>query len=463
MERIKNGFSLFRPAVFLLLPALLCFLSSFYYKAMQVNFSKQKLKNGIEVWIVPFGELPVTGVKVWMKGGRNNELPGLQGLAGITAQCLDKGYDKLNASQIDGLLAGISSGINVGVSDEATSISSLFLNDKLETGLQVLSGVITRPSFPADEISQITSRMLTYNKPSRMDLMNLANAASNLVVYGKDHPLGRHFFPAQLKKINRDSVLFFHSFYFNPANCKILVSGNIQAATIIPLLEKHFGDWKPKFGSPGNFSYSEKKIKGITRYFIPGKKGSTQSCLRWNFQAPLPGSEYHLPYLWASELFNEMLFEEIRAKEGKTYGINLLYDGENNRGYARVVTQVRTGVTAATVESFDRVLKSFYQSGVTTPKRNASAAKFLSGQSFWETPLDVADAFNLVLYPNPKNRQAQISGINNITAEMLNTVIKKYFNPANYILVICGDPEKLSGELKQIQGIKMLEISDLES
>jgi zinc protease len=422
---------------------------------------KYKLKNGLEIIFLEYGTLPVTSITLYVNTGRKSELPGMQAIAEITANSLLLGNKDYSRIEQDKLIGQTSSGIEARATDNFTVIQGMFSNNTIDEGVHLFSSIVLKPNFPKPEIDFMVGQMINYNKPSKMDIGALAQMYGRYAVYGTGNPLGRHFYPVQLGKINTDSINLFYKFNFTPKNSKLVISGMPDKEKVKQLIEQYFGSWEAAYGEVNGSSYDILPIKKKEYSFV-NKPMASQAYLYWSKKAPDLTSKDVLAFDIACEIFSDILFEEIRAKEGKTYGIGVNYEPQQNNGVYNVGTQVRNEVMFATITSFDRELKKFFEGG-TTQKRLDKAIKRMKGRILsTEDPLSMVSVFNPMVYPDFEKRKMVIAELGKIDLAALNKVIKKYFTPDSYKLVIAGSEKELNEQLNKIVGLQKLDLKVIE-
>lgn len=427
----------------------------------QAAVEEFKLKNGLEVKMIPFGSIPAVSITCFVNVGKKTETPGQQYLSTITSGALALGNEKYNRIQQDNLLSKLGSGINVSTNYNYTEVGMRFLNKDAATAMDLLSSLLLKPTFPADEIKQQVEQTLNYNNPYKMDISAISAMFSDYVLFGTAHPLGRHFYATQLNKVTAAQVSEFYKFNYTPKNTKMILVGNFDHVAMKAMLENMFGNWTAAYGENNGSAYEVQPLNKKEYYFV-NKNRATQASLRWNKKAPEAGSKDVIPFDLANNAFNNILFDEIRAKEGKTYGINSSYNESNNSGFYSVSTQVRNEVAYETTVSFDRVLKQFYETGITQAQLDKAKAALKNDRLAIENPFDLIEFYNPVLYKDLSKRNEYVAAVDAVTIEQVNKIIKKYYTPDAYKLVMVGDQTVLDPQLQKIKDLVKLPVNSIE-
>lgn len=442
----------------------ICLLFNCIHSSAQTDpqtIEEFKLKNGLEVKMIPFGTIPAATMTCFVNVGKKTENPGQQHLATLTASSLLLGNGKYSRVEQDNLISMLATGLNTTCNDNFTEINMRFLNKDAVAALDLFSGILLNPVFPAEDIRQEVEQILNYNNPYKMDISSIAAMYSDYTVFGTAHPLGRHFYATQLNKITSVQVSEFYKFNYTPKNTKILLVGNFDHAQMKVMIEKIFGNWNAAYGENNGAAY---EVQGISKkeYFFINKSRTTQTCLRWNKKAPDAGSKDVLVFKLANDAFNNLLFDEIRAKEGKTYGINSRFNESDNNGIYSVSTQVRNEVAYETTVSFDRVLKQFYEKGVTQEQLDKAKETLKNSRKAIENPFDMIEFYNPILYKDIAKRNEYLKIIDAITIEQVNKAVKKYYTPDSYKLVMVGDQAILEPQLQKIKDLIKLPVTSIE-
>lgn len=326
--------------------------------------------------------------------------------------------------------------------------------------MEIISSMLLHPTFPEREIQDLKEQTLNSYKRSNLDINNLSSMLSGAMVFGEMHPLGRQFSADDFRKITKDKIKEFYQFNYTPKNTKIVISGKPDKEKVKQILEDHFGKWEASLGQNSSALFDTPVISGKSYYFI-NKNKATQAALRWTKNAPKLNSKNALPFKIASTLFNEVLFDEIRGKEGKTYGIYSSYNEASNAEIYTVTTQVRSEVTLSTINSFERVLGAFQEKGMTKEQLASIKKQFKNSYLSIERPGSIASLVNPWLYPNYEKRQAILTSIDEVALKTVNKVIQKYFSPKSYILVIAGDEGQVNEQISKLNGIQKKSLAGL--
>ena len=422
---------------------------------------RYKLKNGLEVIFADYGKLPVTSLSFFVNVGKKSETPGQQGLAELTANSLDLGSERYSRIEEGRFLYRTDGTLSISANENFTLAQAEFLNKDIEKGMDLISSVLLKPLFPEADINEQKGFELSQNKPSKMDIGNLADMYGNYFTYGIANPLGRHYYQAQYSKLTTAQIKEFYNFNYTPGNVKLLVTGNPDHDQMKKLIEQYFGNWTAAYGEVNGSSYDIPPIKKHEYAFIE-KDSAKQACLEWFKKAPAAGSKDVAAFNLANAVFSDHLGKEIREKDGYTYGIYSRYSESQNDEIFRTKTQVRNDVMFATMTAFDKVLNDFYNNGATENELKKFKTMLKTDIESIEEPTSFATLINPWVYRDYSKRQNYLAELDAIDLPTLMKTIKKYFTPDAYKVIIVGDATSLGDQLGKISGLQKLDINVIE-
>jgi zinc protease len=446
----------------LLLPAFLLLISADSTRNPFPEIEKYKLSNGLTVIFADYGQLPVTSFSFFINVGKKSETPGQQGLSSLTANSLTIASEKYPRIEMDRILYRTGGSISSSSNENFTLLSGDFLNKNVETGVDLLASVLLHPAFPEADINEEKNFELSQNKPSKMDIGDLADMYGDYFTYGAEHPLGRHYYEAQYKKITIPQIKEFYSFNYTPGNTILVVSGKPDHAQVKKLIEEKFGTWTAAYGEVNGSSYDIPAMK-TKEYAFVQKDGAMQACLEWYKKAPAAGSKDVPAFLLANAVFSDHLGNEIREKRGYTYGIYSVFRESQNDGIFRAKTQVRNDVMYETIMVFDQVLADFNKNGATENELKKFKTMLKASVLRMEDPSGFASLINPWVYRDYNKRKMYLAEIDAVDIPALNKAIKKYFTVDSYKLVIAGDSTALAGQLAKISGLQKLDLAVIET
>lgn len=156
-----------------------------------------------------------------------------------------------------------------------------------------------------------------------------------------------------------------------------------------------------------------------------------------------------------------ILFKEIREKGGKTYGIRSSYDPGSGSSVFSITTQVRSEEVNNTMVLFDQSLKNFYDKGINQEQLNKAIKSIEKSITGMDNPSSWTSFFNPVVYPNPDTRKNIINQLKLISLEDVNKIIKKYYSPDSYKLIIAGNENEVASLIPQWNSIKKFTAADI--
>lgn len=418
------------------------------------------LKNGLKVFFIKYGKIEAVHVSIVVNSGKKNEVPGQQGYNGITAQMVLKGNKKYSEEEQNDKAYAI--GIEWGTSSDfdETTLSANFLSKDAYLGFDLMSAALLQPLFDKTKIEQDLSQIIDYNNPAKIDITKMARIYTNLSLYGLDNPLGRNIYKAQLKQITPEKIKEFYAFNYTPKNTTILVCGNFNSSVVKGLIESYFGAWQSAYGEVNGVELDLPVVKKREVFFV-NKASATQCALQWTKMAPSVKDKDFLAFEIANLIFNDVLHKEIRENAGKTYSIRSVAGNSRFSNLNYIMCSVRNSEVMNTLDLFDKTLQHFSQANFSKNDFDVQITSFKTEILRMEYPEQVAAFYNPLIYDFITRKNA-LNEINNLKIEDVQKVIKKYFTPDVYKLVIAGDETAVSSQLGKINTMKKYGPADLE-
>jgi predicted Zn-dependent peptidase len=418
------------------------------------------LKNGLKIYFIKYGKIEAMNFSLIINSGKKNETPGQQGYNNLTANLVLQGNKKYSEDDQNDKAFAIGSSLSAGSGYDYTTIESNFLAKDANVAVDLISAAVLQPLFDKEKVNQYISYMVDYNNPTKMDISNIASVFSNLNVYGINNPLGRSIYKKQLQLITPEKLIEFYKFNYTPKNTKIIVCGNFNSTEMKNLIETYFGAWQSSYGEVNSVSLEPPSIKKQEISFV-NRIGATQCALLWTKNAPTIKDKDILAFKIANALFNQALFKEIREIGGKTYSIGSSHITSQFSNLMSIGCSVRSNEALNTINLFDKTLQNFSLANFTQQEFDNEITRYRVSLLSMENPAEVADFYNPLLY-DFEARKNTINELAKLKMEDIQKVIKKYYTPGIYKLVICGDESVVQDQLSKIKNLKKNGPSDIE-
>lgn len=418
------------------------------------------LKNGLKVYLLQYGKIPAVNVKLVLNTGKVNEAPGQQNYSDLVSNAILMGNAKYDVEAQNNKAFTLGSSLNASGTNDNTIMQLDILSKNLDEGLDLMYSAILSPNFPKEKVDLFISQNIDFNSPTKMDIAQLADVFSNCFIFGSENPLGRYFYRTQLQKVTPEIIKEYYDFNFTPKNANLIITGSFDATTIRATIEKYFGSWKSIYGTSSSVSLEYPSIKKREIAFV-NRNGATQCALQWNKIAPAIKDKDALAFSVANDLFNVFLFQEIREKGGKTYSIGSGYKPSKYSNLFSVTCSVRNTELFNTIELFDKTLQTFNANIISNESFKEAINKKLVNLKRMESPGEIASFYNPLTYSFEKRKNIE-NDLKALTVEDVQKVIKKYFTPNIYKLVVAGDETKVAEQLQKIKDYRKLNQLDIE-
>ncbi len=228
------------------------------------NFPKPKiftLKNGIKVLSYENKNIPTISLILEPKVDHMHDSEKLPGLYSFTFDVAKKGTLKHSFKELSDELH--SRAIKLSFNGSA---SLNLLNTELESGLKILTEIITEPKFDEHEIEKVREIKLSQIQSFRDNPQAIANLLVRENIY-KKHPYGKNFLGTQesIEAITKDDIVNFYKNYFTPKGSTLSIVGDFANLNIQEILENTIGQWQgpevPELNYPKIQTVENKEIK----------------------------------------------------------------------------------------------------------------------------------------------------------------------------------------------------------
>jgi predicted Zn-dependent peptidase len=320
--------------------------------------SSHTLQNGLPVRIAPMREVPVVEVVLVIRAGAGADPLERPGLASLTADMLDEGAGGRDTLQLADAVDFLGAELSTGASWDASVIRLHVPVSRMGEALSLMSDVALRPAFGPAELERLRREALTGILQARDQPRRIAALALARAVFGEGHRYGlpldgdaRSVAAFQAPDLRR-----FHAQHYHPESAALMVAGDVDAVTVLPLLERSFGAWPRGRSAPVTLP-APRQLRE-RRVVLVDRPGAAQSVLRLGRVGPPRDTPNHVEIEVMNTLlggsFTSRLNDNLREQHGYSYGAFSGFDYRRVGGVFQAASDVQTSVTA---EALGEVVK----------------------------------------------------------------------------------------------------------
>jgi zinc protease len=346
------------------------------------DITRVELPNGIVILSRANFNSPSVVVNGYIQVGGLFDPDEKLGLADFTASALMRGAEKHSFQEIYDLLesAGANLGVNGGT--HTSSFGGRALAEDLDLLLELLSEVLRRPVFPAEQVERLRAQILTGLAIRAQDTGDMASLTFDQIVYA-GHPYRRpeDGYPETVQAITREDLVAFHRAHFGPRGLVISLVGAVDPQQAVEKVTRVLGDWE----NPAQLNPQPlPPLKGLEelafqRVEIPGKSQA-------DIVMGAAGPPRRNPHFLAASLGNNVLGQfgmmgrigdVVREKSGLAYYASSSLGGGLGPGPWSVSAGVDPANVEKTVELVRQEIARFVNEPVSQEELADSQANFI--------------------------------------------------------------------------------------
>lgn len=244
------------------------------------------------------------------------------GLAEATMDMLNEGAGTRSSAAISAELRRLGASLGSSAGFDGASVSISCLRDTLEPTLDLLTEVLTKPTFPAKEWDLRRSLWLDDIKESRNTPNRIAERVLTHVLWGNRYR-GMEATEASLAKITIKDMKAWHKANLSLTGALVLVGGDVTLADVVPMLESRLGTWVVKAGKIEPQPAAPVAPAKTTVYLVD-KPGSAQSVVRASAYMGAPTdpdyAAFSIGNMAMGGQFASRINMNLRESKGYTYG-----------------------------------------------------------------------------------------------------------------------------------------------
>lgn len=418
---------------------------------------RHRLSNGLEVLVVEQHDLPVVDLQLVIRTGAGADAPAEAGRASMTAELLDEGTATRSALELAEAVDFLGADLETGASWDASSIALHVLRPRLGPALELMADVALRPAFPEPEVKRIRDERLALFLQQQDEPRAMATKAFAAELYGPAHPYGTPVLGTResVGGLDREALARFYRAYYRPNNAFLVAVGDIEASTLLPILERTFGSWEEAPVQPVRLPAPP--ASRPTAVYLVDKPGAAQSEIRVGHLGPARSTADYFPLVVLNTIlggsFTSRLNITLREEKGFTYGAGSRFDFRKGPGPFLASSAVFTGVTDSALVIFVDQIRRIREEPV--PPEELERAKSYLALGLpreLQTTGDIAGhVTEIELYALGDDYLARYTDrVRAVTAVDVARVAREYLHPDRMALVVVGDRAQVEDPIRRL-------------
>lgn len=419
-------------------------------------FQEKTLANGLRVVVIEQHETPSLSLRLLVPAGKVHTPDGKAGLADATAALLREGTASRSSQQIAQAIDSVGGQLTTLATLESGFANVQLTSDQLDLGLDLLSDVILRPGFPAEELERWRGQALSGLQIQMADPAYIVDAAFERLVTG-GHPYGLPAgTPESVQALTRDDLVAFHKRQYVPNDSILAIVGDVKAADAFAKAERFFGAW-PRAEAPKIPAMPPvRPAEGKRQIVIIDKPDAVQTQIRVGHL----GLAYRDPDHFAAQVYdaivgsssNSRLYEEVRRKRGLSYGAQSEFRMPTEPGWFSAGTFTKTESTA---EALGLVLQVLADMGKTpVPAAELEARKTYLTGAFpleIETPEGIAAKVQEAIKFGYGREwlESYRDRLGAVTAEQVRDFAARRIHPDRMLIVLVGNAKTFAADIEK--------------
>lgn len=433
------------------------------------SFETYRLSNGLNVWVSQWNTLPLVSVQLVVPVGSAGAPGERAGLANLTARLWEKGTLELTSTEFAAMLDGLGTTLSVGAGRDTTELSFTVVKDSLLEALALVGSMVSQPRFDQDDFDREQALVLSDLASGPDNPQWIASRVLPGLIYGRENPYGLPVsgYASTVKEFTRDQVQEFYENHFAPKDATLIVVGDVDADKLVAQLEQTWGKWDGS--STRSLRGKPEPMDERSTVYVIDKPGAVQSVLSlgriWRDRRDPGYSATQIGNRVLGGDFLSRLNQNLRERNGYTYGARSGFRYRQDGGEWTVGTNVRADVTGAALKEIMTELKA---AGNDRPLSDseidiARAAELNTFPSQFESPGQIAEVLaSLARYQLPSDYlQGVTQRLRSAENQEIARLLSELANPEAQAVLVVGDRGEVEKQLKDA-GFDQLTFLDVD-
>ena len=284
------------------------------------DIAKFDLPNGLRLLVKEDHRLPFVHFRAGLRGGVLAETAANSGASSMLAKLMMKGTKTRTAEQLATEIESVGGSLDTYSGNNSLGVTAEVLREDFALGLELLTEVLLRPSFPKAELEREREIQLGNLRHQRDELLQSCFKLMKRTLFGDTgYGLDSLGTEATVKGFQVGDLAGMHRQLVTPDNCVLAIYGAVDTKRVVAEVKRAFANWKS--GAQPSATPQTPDPRSQTRR-ASDTRDKKQAVLVIGF----PGTTLHHEDRYALDLIQEAcsdmgsrLFTRIREKLGLAY------------------------------------------------------------------------------------------------------------------------------------------------
>jgi len=436
------------------------------------SLQRATLKNGTTVILAERHEIPVVQMSYEFAGGFSADQGRKLGTSSFAMGMMDEGAGELDSLAFGDRAESLGASLGAGASLDGGKAYLSALRQNLDPSVALFAKMLREPRFDQKEIDRVKASWLAGIKQEKARPNGAAMRVLPPLLYGAGHayaiPFSGSGTEGSIGSLTRDDLVAFHRDWVRPEGATLIVVGDTTLKEIVPLLDKHLGDWKATGDAPARPQIGEVPRPAKPRVYLIDQPGAVQANIFAGEVVPSTKDDDSVRFDIANSVlggeFSSRLNMNLREDKHWAYGAYSFSANALGQRPWMAFAPVQIDKTADSLRELHREIAD-YTSGKAPPKpeevAKIQATEILSLPGAFETGSAVMGAISgIVRYDRPDDyvfkRKAQIEAL---TPEQVKAAAAT-IDPNALTWVVVGDLKQIE---KPVSALKLGDVQVLDA
>jgi len=431
------------------------------------------LSSGMRVLLARRDAVPLVELRLLFDAGYAADQTARHGTASMTMAMLDEGTARRDALGLSAELERLGANLSAGANVDQCHVSLSALTPQLDAAMDVMADVVRSPAFPQEELDRIKPRWLAGIQQEKTRPNSLAFRLLPPLLYGEDHaysqPLTGSGTETAISALTRDDLVRFHQRWIRPEQATLIAVGDIDMATLKPMLERHFGDWTPSGDAAPAKSLTTVERPAQPKVFLIDKPHAEQSVVLAGELIPGRGDVDEAALRAMNAMlggnFTARLNMNLREDKGWSYGASSFVPSTAAQRPLILFAPVQTDRTAEAMEEILREAKTFGADRPVSAEELAAAKNGLtlelpgSNETSGQVASTLAESVRFGL--DPRWYEQFVSRVQALDTATVDTLAQTLIAPESLTWVIIGDLDVIEADVRAL-GLGPVQVLDVD-